>query len=118
MGDLSKTFPAMNLPVNVAVALTPFADVFFRLRGHYPMMKYLLYLIILVSCVGCSAPTHQFCVMPDGDEYHSYLAPETELWVKNGDKEIRWNTKKSPTALDNVVAVTSVALANSITNGN
>jgi len=68
---------------------------------------------------GCAK--HNYCVMPDGHEYHAYLYDDTELIVTNdidgNHREIKWNTKKSPTALDNVVAVTSVALANSITHG-
>ncbi len=72
----------------------------------------LLTMFILSGCV-----SHQYCVMPDGDEYHAYLEPDTELWVKNGDKEIKWNTKPNPGALEQITSLVAVSAANSITKG-
>lgn len=55
--------------------------------------------------------------MPDGDTYEAYLRPDTELWVKNGDREIKWNTKPAPGALEQMTSLVAVSLANSITSG-
>jgi len=77
-------------------------------------MKLLILLLLLLP--GC-APTKQYCVMPDGDTYEAYLRPDTELWVKNGDREIKWNTKPAPGALEQMTSLVAVSLANSITSG-
>ena len=84
-------------------------------------MKYLLYLIILVSCAGCVS--HQWVELPNSkgghETYHAYLESGTVLEVQTeGVGLIKWDTKPTPSPLDNIVAITSVALANSITNGN
>ena len=84
-------------------------------------MKYLLYLVILVSCAGCVS--HQWVELPKSGgghgTYHAYLEAGTEIKIEtDGVGTITFNTKPPPSALDNIVAIAGASTITNLTNGN
>ena len=65
--------------------------------------------ILLTSC----APPLQSCTMPDGAVYEAKIYEGTVLHVKNGDREITWDTKKNPGIIERLLELSTITATKS-----